>query len=102
EVWAADGTVRLELSGEWDVSNAPALVAALRPAGDGVARVLVDLEHAVFIDAVVIGCLVRAQEACVARGASLQVVRAHGEPLRAIQLCGRTGLVLGLAGPPGR
>jgi anti-anti-sigma regulatory factor len=89
---------RLILHGEWDISNVGTLEARLRGLDRIAGLVEIDLEDASFIDLSVVGCLRRARQARLARGASLRVVGAHGEPLTAIQLSGQTELLLGVAG----
>jgi anti-sigma B factor antagonist len=77
----------LVLSGELDVADVPALLStldALTQHGDR--RVHVDLDDVTFVDAAVLGALVRTSNCLHEAGGSLVVTCRRGQPRRLFEL----------------
>ncbi|GAA1630320.1 STAS domain-containing protein [Actinoplanes couchii] len=74
------GTVRVILTGDFDMSIGDALITSLREAVllPGTDHVVVDLEHTGFIDSHIVANLVAGYEAAGTAQRSFTVINAHG------------------------
>jgi anti-anti-sigma factor len=86
----SDGTVRVVLVGELDLTAVPALGRALFDAVStcGAPRVEVDLAGVTFLDCAAIAALVGGYNAACVRGVRLRVVPPTGSALRMLRLTG--------------
>jgi anti-anti-sigma factor len=91
-------TVRLDLTGEIDMSTAASLARAIAQALDsGADDVVVDLEGATFCDCAGITALVDGHRDALARQIGYQVRNANGNPLRVLQALGLHAMLTGSA-----
>jgi anti-sigma B factor antagonist len=74
--------------GELDLVGTDALRRALLHACEAENLVIVDLADVTFLDSAALGVIVGAMKRMQRRGASLQILNAVGEPLRAIKMTG--------------
>lgn len=86
---AAEGAVRLGLSGELDMVTGPQLEAALRRAeGQGAGVVVVDLRELTFMDSTGLNVLLRADVRARDGGWQLRLVRGPGAIQRVFNIAG--------------
>jgi anti-sigma B factor antagonist len=91
----AAGLTVVWVSGDHDASSALSLASVIERSSDlDNAGVVVDLSEVTFMDASVVGTLVRARNRLHARGLSLQVRSPSAIALRLLELCGVTDLLL--------
>jgi anti-anti-sigma factor len=88
--WAGRRCV-ISFEGELDLATAPLLDRVITSAIDsGAAELWLDLGPATFVDVAGLRCLLRADEACGARGRRLTVICPEGHPLRRLLRLART------------
>jgi anti-sigma B factor antagonist len=92
------GVLRVVLAGEFDLTAAPALSAAIRDAlaARRVREVQIDLYLVEFVDAVTLGVLLDGRDRAALSGIMYRVVNARGMPLRLLLI---TGMLDALTGP---
>ena len=81
---SADGSVRVRVRGELDLSTSPQLDEALRREIDAGNRVVVDLSEVAFIDSTGLNTLVAALRACDEKGGVLMVSPALPSQVRRV------------------
>jgi anti-anti-sigma factor len=82
-------TIRLDLTGELDMSTAGNLSRAITAALDtGPDDIVIDLDGATFCDCAGITALLNGRQDALARQVSYQVRNAHGNPLRVLRALG--------------
>ena len=91
----ATGVLRVNLTGDFDMSIGDALARALLDAArrPGITHVIVDLEHTHFIDSHVIAGLVAGYEAAISAQRSFTVVNGHGTVQRVLDVTGLSELL---------
>ena len=84
-----DGSIRVMLAGEFDLSTAPDLRACLvRPDVLGAKQMQVDLRRVTFLDSSSIGVLVAACKHVRSTGGAFAVICDEGPALRVLQISG--------------
>jgi anti-anti-sigma factor len=84
---AADGEERLRIEGAFDALTVDAISPALEAVAARQAhRVTVDLEKVSMLDSRGVGAIVLLSKRVKARGGSVVVVRAHGQPLLVLKV----------------
>ena len=83
-----DSTVRLDLTGEIDMSTAASLSRAITEALDTGSDVVINLDGTTFCDCAGITALLNGRRDALARQAGYQVRNAHGNPLRILHALG--------------
>jgi anti-sigma B factor antagonist len=82
-------TVRLDLTGELDMSTAGSLSRAITAALDtGPDDIVINLDGATFCDCAGITALLNGRQDALARQVSYRVRNAHGNPLRVLRALG--------------
>lgn len=82
-------TVRLDLTGEIDMSTAATLTRAITEALDtGADQVVINLDGATFCDCAGITALLNGRRDALERQAGFQVCNANGNPLRVLRALG--------------
>jgi anti-anti-sigma factor len=90
-------TVRLDLTGEIDMSTAEGLSRAITAALDtGADDVVINLDRTTFCDCAGVTALLNGRRDALARQVGYQVCNANGNPLRVLRALGLHGM---LAGP---
>lgn len=88
---AADGSVRIDARGEFDVAAVgevrQAIATAVSSAPEPL-RVLVDLSEVTFLDAAMLGVLVTERQSLQRDGRELQIIGVTPWTLRIIDICG--------------
>jgi anti-sigma B factor antagonist len=87
---ANNGTVRLELAGEFDLASADELRQALRQAieTDKTAQIYIDLARTTFIDSQTVAALVWGHDAACKAGSRLTVLHPHGLVHKVLEVTG--------------
>jgi len=89
-------TVRLDLTGEIDMSTAASLSRAITEALDtGAEDVVIDLDGATFCDCAGITALLNGRRDAMARQVGYQVRNANGNPLRVLRALGLHTMLTG-------
>jgi len=87
---ASNGTVRLELAGEFDLASADELRQALRQAieTEKAAQIYVDLARTTFIDSQTLAALMWGHDAAHKMGSRLTVLHPHGLVHKVLEVTG--------------
>ncbi len=88
-------TTVVHAAGEFDVSSAPILAAALRSASHRRKDVVIDMSAVTFIDASAVAELVAATASAVSLGATLAIIEAGAPVSRVLSLVGLTHMMRG-------
>jgi anti-anti-sigma factor len=89
-------TVRLDLTGEIDMSTAAKLSRAITEALDsGADDIVIDLDGATFCDCAGITALLNGRREALARQVGYQVRNANGNPLRVLRALGLHSMLTG-------
>jgi anti-sigma B factor antagonist len=91
---ARNGTARLALAGDLDLTTRPDLLAAVEKVRD-VTAIHLDCAELRFCDATGVSALLEARERALADGVTLTLVNLHGLPRRVLTICDVIALLTG-------
>lgn len=88
EVDSGSDPIHVRVRGELDMSNAPALTAALTQAGTGGGTVVADLSGVTFLDSSALGALVASARALAADGGRMEIGARSAVVERVLEITG--------------